>query len=489
MKKQLLTAFLAVLLAILLIFTITTVSDTHIYGEIRQTEATCGEEGRMYRTCILCGKVEYGEVVPAVPHDFGETINRIRYETAYAECSRCKATEERPYTPPDGIARLYIEGTPGGTVIPVSFRYVDGEEERSGFAEVRVNGSIDRVAEKPDYDFSLYSDGGFSVPAEFFFGDEVGTVSALTLRANYYDLSGGAWNLGLASLWENVSASRENLDPNIAALPHLGAESGKPILFYTNGNFKGVYTLCTPDDESLYGLNDGRGGAVLYTHTLFGDAPYTVSADGNDIPVTAIAPNEADAYIESFQSMLDFAASVDEQIFADGIGTYLDIDAMIDYMAYLYALDLRTHDKLFCRFITYDGKKWIPSPYALDDGLGRGAAYDKNYPEAALTPSVTEDGISSGLSLSLYDRIWAHFSDRIAARYLALRSDVLSDGAVAAAMENKIEGIPEEALNAEFEEYPDKNRFGNPITQVRADSLSESFAADAFFERFAQGQN
>ena len=158
-------------------------------------------------------------------------------------------------------------------------------------------------------------------------------------------------------------------------------------------------------------------------------------------------------------------------------------------MAYLYALDLRTHDKQFCRFITYDGKKWIPSPYALDDGLGRGAAYDKNYPEAALTPSVTEDGISSGLSLSLYDRIWAHFSDRIATRYLALRSGALSNDAVAAAMENKIKGIPEEALNAEFEEYPDKNRFGNPITQVRADSLSENFAADAFFERFAQGQN
>ena len=144
---------------------------------------------------------------------------------------------------------------------------------------------------------------------------------------------------------------------------------------------------------------------------------------------------------------------------------------------------------MFCRFITYDGKKWIPSPYALDDGLGRGAAYDKNYPEAALTPSVTEDGISSGLSLSLYDRIFAHFSDRIAARYLALRSDVLSDGAVAAAIESKIESISEEALSAEFEEYPDKNRFGSPITQVRADSLGESFAADAFFERFAQGQN
>ena len=482
MKKKSIILSLIILLGVLLLFGVLFLSTTHIYGEVKQTALTCGEEGRTYRTCLLCGKVEYGDSVSPLPHAFGETVRSIRYETAYVECSRCKKIEQRPYEAPKGIARLYIVGTPGGTVIPVSFRYVEENGEQNGYAKVSVNPSIERVEEKPDYDMIFYHDDAFSVNGEYYFGEEIGTTSAVALRAAYYDRSGGAWNLALSSLWERMVETRENREANLDALSHKGAEYGKPILLYTNGNFKGIYTLCAPDDGSLFGLNDEKQGAVLYTYTRFGVAEHSVTADGNEIPVTIIYPKEnGDEYVKSFQNMLDFAKNANDAEFTRKIGRYLDVDAMIDYMVYLYVLDLRVHDTRYCHFVTYDGKEWIPSPYALDDGLGRGAYYYRNYPQKPLSPYKEDDTVYSGMALSLYDRFMRCFSDEITARYCFLRADVLSNESILEALEAQVARIPEEVLKAEYEEYPAKNRYGSYVCTITAESLSDLSAADDFF--------
>ena len=481
MKKKTGLIVTAVFFSVLLIAVLVAYSKIHVYGALCETPPECGKSGSTYHICRLCGKVEYLEALPALSHEFGETVRNIRYETAHAVCARCGEIENREYIPPETIPRLYIEGTPGGTLIPVVFRYVDGAEEQSGFAQVSVNGSIDRVGEKPDYNLSLYTDNTYSEAASLNFGTVIGETSALTLHADYLDASGGAVNLAVAALWENTVKTRKNIDRHLETLPHLGADAGKPILLYTNGNFKGIYTLSLPDNGEMFGLHGDNGDGLLYTYTLFGKAPYSVTADGVSVPVTVKHPSngdEAKKYTDSFQRMLNFAETASESDFADRIERYLDTDAVMDYMIYLYVTDAQGHELLKCNYVTYDGQKWIPSPYAVENAF---QFNENSRDDATLLPSGTGDEARSGLSFTLFDRILRHYGDRIFARYHELRSTVLSNESMAETFAACRAALTEEILNAEFEEYPNRARNQAPATLDAAWFSSELSALDAYF--------
>lgn len=458
MKKWILPLCISVVLLTAASGVLLVLSNRHVYSEWTTVPSTCSQGGFSYRTCKLCGEIQYREKEPVLPHEYGEPVNQIRYETAYVECVRCGYRESCPYTPPEGIPRLYIEGTPAGVVIPVTFRYVDGTEEQTGYADIKIDASVERLKNKVNYDVTLFSDAGHTVPGMFVLRDTVGTVSAFTLKAEYYDLS-GIRNLAASRLWEQVSASREEKDRKIADLPHGGADAGYPILFYTNGNFKGLYTLCLANEGSLFNMSGGGREMLLYTYPEFRRADFFVDMGDNfSVPVKVLLPEgeAVSAAEKSFGDCLDFISASDDASFIRRAEQYLDVDAAIDYLLCLYALGADDNRGLYCNWVTYNGKKWIPSMYNLTATFGMDSYGQSVSPDKTLLPSMEQEKVGSSTGVLLFDRLLQCFPDRVAQRYVFLREDILSDENVAAVMAEFSESIPPAVLEAEKEEYPDK---------------------------------
>ncbi len=73
-------------------------AEGHVYGEPVTVEATCSSEGYTAKTCTRCGDVQKENVVPALPHTYGEWSEKLAptcTETGSKErsCSVCNSIE------------------------------------------------------------------------------------------------------------------------------------------------------------------------------------------------------------------------------------------------------------------------------------------------------------------------------------------------------------------------------------------------------------
>lgn len=443
------------------------VKRVHIYGAESYSEAACGEEAYTYRICKICGKVSYENTSQIIPHEFGETVNEIRFETAYAACMRCGYTEKREYQAPTDIPRIYVVGDPTYPVSYATMTYVDNEGTQTAFAAMRIGRSADRTQEKDSYDVTLYADGEFIEEAVCSFGAEVGSTSRFTLNAEWWD-PGKIANLAASELWEQAVMTRTSLPKTLRSLSHLGADCGYPVLLYTNGNFKGVYDLCLANDRSLFGFSERESGAFFYTYPDLGDAAFTVETENADIPVTVVHPSEESGrnrYIQNFRYLFELAETSNDRRFTQNIGRYLDVDAAIDYLIALYVFDLPDNATYYCNWVTYDGRKWIPSLYHLTD------AFAKENEQNGFVPTATDEGVDSGTGLALYDKLLSCYSERFAERYAALRDGVFSEENIRTVLKKQAEKISRDVYTAECDEYAE---YGN----------DEVFPAD-FADNFA----
>lgn len=453
------------LLCLFLVFTlfISACSHRHSFGDIKTTEPTCTLNGYQYKICSSCKEVEYVESVSALGHKVDEYFNDIRFQTSYGYCTECDIKlSDGEYEPPKGIDRLYIQGIPDGTMIPVDVTYFDGETQYKIYGSISKDGNESNAYSKKDYDIYLFANDDRTEPFVMNPDASLSPYDKYALKSEYADKSASR-NLTASAIWSAVTATRNKIDKNLAQLPGYGADAGFPVLFYTNNNYKGIYNLCKPNDESLFGIDNPETQALIYTFPFFGtfDFRYQKSSDGF-VPCQVIYPKDEEKMQSAKQRFLDFSDFVlncDDAEFKEQIEKMLDVDAAIDYLICVYAFGADLNVDLFCNWVTYDGKKWIPSMYNLTHTFGIKQTGEYVSANDSVKPSFSDGKLSSGTDNALWEKLCRNFSKEIIERYTFLRQSVLNPDNIKAVFESNALKISEEVYLSEFDEYPEKHYF------------------------------
>lgn len=250
--------------------------------------------------------------------------------------------------------------------------------------------------------------------------DSWGKQSKYTLKANYIDYS-QARNVVSAKIFGDVLHSR-NIEDELNSLVNGGAIDGYPILMYINGEYQGLYTLNIPKDKWLFNMDDSD---TLKEAMLFGNdwtnsvALYEhVAADFSNGWELEFCSTEDEALgtswvVDSFNNFIDFINNTTDQEFIENINSYTSLSRVIDVMIYTNLTCAMDNTSKNLLWVTYDGIKYIPSLYDMDDTYG--LIWDGN----------DYYGYNAGIgSNALYDRIWSLFKEDVVNRYNELRNTI-----------------------------------------------------------------
>ena len=472
-----------------------TFADHPHFWEYKDTikDPTCTEEGTELFVCSICNaekttsipichqEGEWHVVTPATALDPGSKVLRCK------SCGTDMMTERIP-ADVESMPIIYLEGeyynaTNAKNEVKMSVSYVhpDGDSFES-YATIKVQGSSSTAYDKKNYTIKLYKDEELDEKFKFDFG--WGKESKYVMKANWVDFS-QARNVVSCRLWGDIIKTRPETDiqKQLASLKtNGGAIDGFPIAVYMNGEFYGLYTMNVPKDEWMFGMGEkdenGEKSATEaliasddWNHTdfysLIGEfvedsAGDLVAKDGGWELIYYGGDNHA-WVAESFDALIKFCQDNDGDAFRAGISEYLDVDAAIDYVIYMYANCMHDNASKNMLWATYDGKVWIPSAYDQDGTFGQ--VWDgirQSSPSSSL-PFVNNGRIEVGINYGptgnnspkfiLWDRIWNSFTEEILERYSELRQSVLSTKNMVAALREFEALIPESMFEADLAKW------------------------------------
>ena len=244
---------------------------------------------------------------------------------------------------------------------------------------------------------------------------------------------------------------------------------------------KNLYALNVPKDNWMFDMGDVETEAMLMadnwntaldTHI---EGFYVNSADDwvsldNSWELkhfgTEDTTGDPQWVATSFNTLMDFIKNNDGDAFRGGIDTYLDVDAAIDYMLYMYAIYMRDNSAKNILWATYDGVKWFPSVYDQDGTFGmvwdgiRSASITGMLPSVNAATGIVDDQIVDNNSTILWNKLLNLFTERVVERYRELRADALSEenilahfAAFAAEVPDGIYEADRLAWKTEYESY------------------------------------
>ena len=421
------------------------VVDEHIAAEewISVQSPSLLEPGKMQLLCVLCGMVLDEHSIPAA----SDSIPVLYMTGDYASAGKQKNEVE------------------------MSFSYVDPDgDDYEGYALIKVQGATSVNYDKKNYTIKLYKASDYDKKLKIDLG--WGKESKYVIKANWVDFI-QARNVVSCRLWGDMVASR-NYSANqerLAALPtNGGAIDGFPIMVFMNGSFHGLYTLNVPKDEWMFGMDDSETEAILcaddWVNTDFSVllTEFTENSSGDLVAnkggweLKYCGTDDTSWVTESFNNLILFCQEKDGAEFKAGLSQYLDVDAAIDYLIYLYAILMRDNTSKNMIWATYDGVTWIPSVYDQDGTFGM--VWDgKRYAGAGDNlPKVSNGKISVNFSQGngyfiLWDKLWNNFTEEILVRYMELRQTVLSYDNMVAEFEAFRAEIPEAVYEADIEKW------------------------------------
>jgi hypothetical protein len=246
-----------------------------------------------------------------------------------------------------------------------------------------------------------------------------------------------------------------------------GSAGGFPALLYTNDNFNGIYSLCLANDENLFGLT-GKNSILIYTYKTNDSVNFGYRNGSNDyLPAAVLYPkdqNQAEIAKNKFCEFTEFVNNCTNTEFRNGIDKYLDVDAAIDYLLciYMFGADENVND--YCNWVSFDGKKFIPSMYNLSTTFGTDTTGYFKAAQNTLTPYYKNDILYSGTNSVLWQKLSTTFHDEITERYKHLRTKVLTEEKIESVFSSHIAKIPPEIYEAEFTQFPDKKLMNCPST-------------------------
>lgn len=311
------------------------------------------------------------------------------------------------------------------TSVHATIEYISKTEHFKGYVDIKCQGTSSMAYPKKNYTIKMFSDEARSTKLKKDFKGW-GKQSKFCLKANYIDHS-HARNVVSAKLWGQVVKSRSDFDTlpeELKTSPNYGAVDGFPIKVYYNGTYEGVYTWNIPKDGWMNNMDDKLDTHCIlcgeeYSSGCFREANASLWSDElHDVMPANI--------VTSFNAFQNFVINSSDDEFKTGLSTYADVNSLIDYYIFQYAicgLDSMGKNQLF---FTYDGTKWIASSYDMDSTFG---LYWNGQSFVSATYRMQEDYESMGSGRPgnlLYIRLEELFYEEIKARYAELRAGVLS---------------------------------------------------------------
>ena len=308
----------------------------------------------------------------------------------------------------------------------IAFSYRDGDEQITGYAKIKVQGSSSLAYEKKNYTIKLYSDKDCDekMPVDLGWGAQ----NKYCLKANWVDRT-HARNLVTA----NLAAKAQEKYRLLTQTPNNGCVDGFPVEVYANGRFLGLYTWNIPKDAWMFAMDEDDPNHLVLSGQGWEEANYFRAMPGFDIWSMEVG-EESEKGQEKLDRQIDFVMNSSDQEFRDHFSEYLNLDAALNY--YVISDIAYLHDNLGKNMLlaTYDGQVWYLCLYDLDtswgttnDGLGL-----VDYQDRLLD-------LSANL---LLERMEQCFPRELAQRYFQLRAELFSDEHILAEFDRFREEIP-----------------------------------------------
>ena len=276
-----------------------------------------------------------------------------------------------------------------------------------------------------------------------------GTHKKYTLKANWDDFS-QARNIVSGRIFGQIVRSREKHD-QLEKAPNGGVVDGFPIELYINEEYHGLYTLNIPKSKWMFGMEEKGKEAILFASEVRPascklEEPVREDFSNGWKLKYCSTENSADGtqwVLDSFNGLIYFLNTADDETFIENIREYTDLERTIDAMLftiYIDAFDVLVHN---INWITYDGQHWIPSPYDMEVTWGNFLEEMNDPLIVNLTPEemlfcrldelLADENETTRTRMEtycwgnlLYRRVWQNFPEEIKERYFELRKRELS---------------------------------------------------------------
>ena len=437
-------------------------------------EPTCTEPGQVLTEDTETHVIK-AETIPALGHSFSEweKIPDSNYEERI--CTVCGYKEKRlsESREESAVARLELTGDMLGinkkNRVTLHAAFTGEGESFSCYAIMTLQGHSTLGLDKPNYTVRFYDDPEGRVKHKLQFKDWQNEHKYI-LKADYYDVT-QCRNLAGARLWRAVTATRENLHPRIAALPTLGTVDGFPVSVWLNGDFLGLYTLCLHKDDDLFAMEEGEMAAILICNAHTEDeAAFRALAelDEEGIHDWEIEFCGTDDWVwtrDSFNDFISFVMHSSDEEFKEKLPAYLDVDAAIDYLIFIYTLGLRNSGVKDLVMVTF-GDVWIPSAYDMDEAFGLMPKGEGSCVPDDFLPDCVNGVWTSGTDSLLWNRLLQNYEDEIRERYLELRKGPLSEQSILAVTDSFFESVPQTLYLRDAERYPGRPTADEMMEQI-----------------------
>ena len=341
-------------------------------------EASCIEEGYIVIDDLISGTTEV-ENLPALGHSFGEWNEDKAASLQSRTCERCglEETVRISSISDDTIPKLYLNGSMEGigkkAKVALEAEFSGMDQQFQCYAIMTLQGHSTYGYPKRNFTVRFYDDDK-SINKHKVRFKNWNEEHKYILKANYVDVS-QCRNLIGARIWSNMTACRANLSPRLAVLPCYGAVDGFPVNVYLNENFIGLYMLNLHKDDDLYQMKEGEQAALIICNqqtadeSLFRAEAAFLPDYSSDWEVEFCGTEDETWAKDSFNQLISFVMNSSDEEFRNDIGEYLDVDAAIDYLIFIYSLGLQDSGAKDLVMLNY-GDVWIPSAYDMDEAFG-----------------------------------------------------------------------------------------------------------------------
>ncbi len=374
------------------------------------------------------------------------------------------------------IPKLYFTGdmsnmTDKKDVRDISFEYISKQQETTGAAKIKLQGTSSLSYDKKNYTINFYKDADYLEEM----GVDVGwgLQNEYCLKANWIDKTHSR-NVVTAKIAGEIQKKYGLL--NVA--PNNGAIDGFPIEVYINGSFHGLYTMNIPKNDWMFGMDASNPNHIVICGETWND-PALFKALPTDFSDWAVeVGSENDETLAKIQRLIAFVRDSSDEEFKADFNQYLNLDATLNYYVMLNYCWLPDNLGKNMLLATYDGNVWYPSLYDLDTSWGANWQGNDLY-------DYKNTLLSTNKSL-LWERVEEQFKEEIATRYFQLRSTILDTDYILTKFNDFYGSIPQETLGRETAKWDATGTGellpGYPISQIQEYLQSVIPKLDAKYE-------
>ncbi len=474
-EQNKLISLIRALLAYTLVFAFIVQLAPHSLADIITTtiEPTCTEPGQVLTEDTEAHVIK-AETIPATGHSFGDWLP---IDSFYEErvCAVCGEKETRITLTAEerAIPWLMLYGSMDGinkkTRVTLKASFIRPGDGFECYSITSIQGHSTLGLDKPNYTVRFYDDADGGQKHKVSFGNWHKEHKYI-LKADYYDVT-QCRNLVGAELWRELTKSRENVHPRIAALPTLGAVDGFPISLWLNDEFLGLYTFCLHKDDDLFDMEKGEQAAILICNDNSEEeavfrAPAIMDTEGiHNWEMEFCGTEDWTWARNSFNSLVDFVMNSSDEEFRGHLVKYLDVNTAVDYLIFIYVLGLVNSGAKDLVLVSF-GNEWIPSAYDMDEAFGLMPAGKGIYAPDYFLPHCEDGRWTSETSSLLWDRLLQNYEEEIRIRYRELRSGALSEEKILALVDSFTEAIPMSLYLRDAERYPGRPNAKKMIEQI-----------------------